>query len=93
LDQKLINPKQKWKRGQKQKFLILRGSGNPEDGDFIYGSIYETPLEKETIVGLQSKLLHMLGVLQCADVRPTKQAEVAVEKLLDRVKEVLNKAN
>ena len=47
------------KKGSKQeKRLQFRGNGAPNDGDIIYGSIYESDLEDETLVGLQSKLLY-----------------------------------
>jgi hypothetical protein len=59
----------------------LRGSGAPGNPDATYGSIYETPVDEETIVGLQDKLLFVLEVLQSADAAPTAQARAAVEAL------------
>jgi hypothetical protein len=47
----------------------------------LYGSIYDTPTEQETVVGLQEKFLYMLHLLQTADVRPTPQAMESVQKL------------
>lgn len=58
-----------------------RGSGSPGGGDILYGSIYETSNEKETVVGLQEKFLFMLHVLQTADARPTPQSILAIEKM------------
>ena len=58
-----------------------RGSGSPGGGDILYGSIYETSNEKETVVGLQEKFLFMLHVLQSADARPTPQSILAIEKM------------
>jgi hypothetical protein len=58
-----------------------RGSGAPGGGDILYGSIYESSNEKETIVGLQEKLLFMLHILQTADARPTPQSILAIEKM------------
>ena len=58
-----------------------RGSGSPGGGDILYGSIYETSNEKETVVGLQEKFLFMLHVLQSADVRPTPQSILAIKKM------------
>jgi hypothetical protein len=75
----------------KTRLLELRGSGEPGDGDILYGSISESSLEKETITGLQSKLLHMLVVLQSADARPSDPAISAVDNLVIRVKEIYNK--
>ena len=66
---------------QKITFQSLLGFGNPGNPDFMYGSIYESPLEKETLVGLQYKLLFMINLLQSADARPTNQSMEAVEKL------------
>ena len=47
----------------------------------MYGSIYESTNEKETIVSLQEKFLFMLHVLQTVDARPTPQAILAIEKM------------
>jgi photosystem II stability/assembly factor-like uncharacterized protein len=59
----------------------LRGDGAPELPDILYGSIYKTSIEDETIVDLQFKLLHMLSLLQGADAPPTTQAQEAVIEL------------
>jgi hypothetical protein len=59
----------------------LRGQGLPGDSDILYGSIYAAPDATETVVGLQEKLLHMLGLLQASDARPTTQARDAVAAL------------
>jgi hypothetical protein len=59
----------------------LRGTGEPGDPDTLYGSIYETPPEDETLVGIQHKFLFMLNLLQNADAPPTPQAVEAVQKL------------
>jgi hypothetical protein len=59
----------------------LRGEGLPGDADVMYGSIYAVPAERETVVGLQEKLLHMLVLLQAADAKPTAQAREAVAAL------------
>jgi photosystem II stability/assembly factor-like uncharacterized protein len=70
---------------RRQAMQQLRGSGNPGGGDILYGSIYESPSDKETVVGLQEKLLHMLNLFQTADVRPTAKAIEAVQKLQEAV--------
>ncbi len=75
------------KQTEIQKF---RGRGEPNNGDVIYGSIYESDLESETIVGLQSKLLYLMNVLQNADARPTTKTEEAAGLLNKRVKEMEN---
>jgi photosystem II stability/assembly factor-like uncharacterized protein len=59
----------------------LRGSGAPGLPDNLYGSIYKTPVEEETIVDLQFKFLHLLDVLQQADAAPTTQTRKAVQEL------------
>jgi hypothetical protein len=58
-----------------------RGTGSPGGGDILYGSIYESSNERETVVGLQEKFLFMLHVLQTADARPTPQSILAIEKM------------
>jgi photosystem II stability/assembly factor-like uncharacterized protein len=64
-----------------ERLAALRGVGAPGDPDILYGSIYQTSADEETIVGLQHKLLFLLNVLQGADARPTPQALEAVNEL------------
>lgn len=66
--------------------IAKTGTGNPGGGDIIYGSIYETTPDKETIVGLQEKFLYMLHLLQTVDARPTPQSILAIEKLESSLK-------
>ncbi len=61
------------KNSGQEALLKFRGQGTPDDGDMIYGSIYESDLENETMVGLQSKLLYLLKVLQKTDAKPTQK--------------------
>ena len=63
--------------------LALLGTGSPSDQDVLYGSIRAVSPEKETIIGLQNKLIYMMNVLQSADVNPTSQAQNGVKDLLD----------
>ena len=65
--------------------LSFRGKGLPEDGDFLYGNIYESSVMDETVVNLQHKLLYVLKVLQSADERPTDQATDAVNRLMQNI--------
>lgn len=88
VDAALANAKKKWKKGQKEAVTALRGNGNPDGGDFLYGSITETTLDKETVVSLQDKMLFMVNLLQSADGAPTTQAREAVGKLLHRAGEL-----
>jgi photosystem II stability/assembly factor-like uncharacterized protein len=89
IDILLNNPKTKWGKGKKEQVVALRGNGAPDNPDIIYGSAYESALENESIVGLQDKLLHVLAVLQSADVKPTSQSIQAVEKLKMRKDEMI----
>jgi hypothetical protein len=89
IDVLLANPKTKWGKGKKEQVVALRGNGAPDNPDIIYGSAYESALENESIIGLQDKLLHMLAVLQSADVKPTSQTIIAVEKLKSRKDEMI----
>ncbi|MCU0380069.1 MAG: hypothetical protein MUE58_02670 [Chitinophagaceae bacterium] len=80
-----------WKTGAREQMQSLRGSGAPGYGDILYGSIRETSPDKETIVGLQDKMLYLLSVLQSADAHPTTQAMHAVERLEAMQKQVLDR--
>jgi photosystem II stability/assembly factor-like uncharacterized protein len=66
---------------RQEQIRALIGNQVPDNPDFMYGSIYEAAPGKETITGLQTKLLFMIHVLQSADARPTSQAIEAVNKL------------
>lgn len=59
----------------------FRGNGAVGDPDTMYGSIRATPIEKETLVNLQNKLLFLHNVIQAADVMPTDQVRAGVEAL------------
>jgi hypothetical protein len=65
----------------RKALMALRGNGEPEDQDVLYGNITATPAERETIVGLQEKFLFMLTLLQGADAKPTPQALAALAEL------------
>jgi hypothetical protein len=82
IDQALPEGKRKWKKGQQENWRALRGEGNPEDGDILYGSIYANSPENETLTSLQHKFLFLLNTLQSCDDRPTAQQADAVDKLL-----------
>ena len=73
---------QKISTGRKtDKLKALRGEGQPEDQDLLYGSIYYADPAAETVVGLQNKFIYLMNLLQGADVRPTSQAMKGVEEL------------
>ncbi len=74
----------------RRSFLeALRGDGAPGLPDTLYGAIYESSAEEETVVGLQHKLLWVLSVLQGADAPPTTQTAEAVEALERRLGELV----
>jgi photosystem II stability/assembly factor-like uncharacterized protein len=91
IDVKLNNPKAKWAKGKKEQVVAFRGSGSPDNPDVLYGSITEVLLSQETIVGLQDKFLHMMAILQSADVKPTAQAMLAIDKLKTRKEEMVSR--
>jgi hypothetical protein len=90
IDLRLSNTR-KWKKGERQLNEQIRGSGEPDGGDMLYGSIRSSSLEEETIVGLQEKFLFLLTVLQSADERPTSQLEDAFNALETRAGELVKK--
>jgi hypothetical protein len=92
IDSRISNTK-KWKKGKKEAIETFRGIGAPEGGDMLYGSMYETSLPNETLVGLQEKLLFLLEVLQSADARPTSQTQEAVAKVSTRADEMVSRWN
>ena len=51
----------------------------------LYGSIRAVSSQRETIVGLQNKLIYMMNILQSADVNPTSQAQESINDLLSVV--------
>ncbi len=80
-----IDKKLTAKSDKNDKLLKFRGRGAPRNGGFVYGSIYQSDLANETVVGLQSKLLYLLNVLQDADAKPTVKTEEAANLLNMRV--------
>ncbi len=69
------------KKDREKVLMDLLGNRIPGNPDVLYGSIYFTAKEDETIMGLQFKFLYILNLVQGADVRPTTQAETAVIEL------------
>lgn len=91
IEQQLADGKRKWKKGQRDSYQNLRGSGDPDGGDILYSSIRETTLDQETMVSLQEKFLYMLTSLQSSDTEPTRAARQAVEKLAARSVELFGR--
>jgi len=81
MDKALTNTNRRWRSGQKERGAALRGQGAPREVDIIYGRINASPLERESLVSLQEKLLYMMAVIQGADERPTQASITAVEQL------------
>ncbi|MFZ1714483.1 MAG: glycoside hydrolase [Saprospiraceae bacterium] len=71
---------------QKQVLQNIRGEGEAELPDLIYSSITAVPDDQETIVGLQTKYLYLLNILQSTEARPTEQLIQAIG-LLDATSE------
>jgi hypothetical protein len=63
---------------REEQLQALRGSGEPRSPDLLYGSIVVVSNDRETIVGLQSKFLYLLHVLESAEARPTQQVIASV---------------
>ena len=89
IDNKITN--QNLKKKSLTALNKFKGNGQPRSISFYYGSIKASSLEDETLVGLQSKLLYLIDVLQSADAMPTTKTIEAVNVLDTRVKELLNK--
>ena len=64
-----------------KKLLEFRGKGIPGEPDIMYGSIQQSSVQEETVVGLQHKFLFMLKLFQSADAKISTQAEDGVETL------------
>ena len=65
----------------RKALMPLRGNGEPEDDDVLYGNATAVSPDRETIVGLQQKFIFMLTLLQGADARPTPQALAGLREL------------
>lgn len=85
---KQLNGAQKLKSTKRSALEKIIGSGDPQNGDPLYGSIQEIPFERETVVNLQEQLLYLMVVLQNADARPTNPTQEAVNALLKRTEEM-----
>lgn len=86
-----LKQKNRWKKGEKERLQMFRGTGLPQRGDILYGSIKAVALEEESLISLQTKLLFLQEVLQSADARRTKQTIKAVDALSERATEMVGK--
>jgi hypothetical protein len=91
IDLSLNTTKMKWPKGKREQWVALRGEGAPGNPNVMYGSIYETAIEMETIVGLQAKCLHMLELLQSVDAKPTDSTLAGVTKLKELSTAMVNR--
>lgn len=66
---------------RKKSLTALRGLGNASAPDAMYGSITAVPAERETVVGIQDKWLHIMNFMQSADAAPTLQIKDGINKL------------
>lgn len=73
---------------QRALLVLLRGNGDAENPEIVYGSISALPASEETIVGIQNKLIYMLKILQAADARPSSQAMQSVDDLLETLEKL-----
>lgn len=81
IDRRLNDPSSLMDKAIQEKMNTLLGGRAPGDPDVLYGSIYDTPVDRETLSGLQHKFLYLLNLSQAADVRPTKQAVEGLQRL------------
>ena len=91
VDAMLADPKRKWKKGQRELVQKFRGSGDPGEGDVLYGSMHEAAPDAESLVSLQHKYLFMLTLLQSADARPVSTVIDGVSRLDSRLGEMKTK--
>jgi hypothetical protein len=56
----------------------LEGDGPPQDVDIVYFTVQGGKSVKETLNGLQTKLLYLMKLLQSADAAPTEPQRLGV---------------
>jgi hypothetical protein len=71
----------------------LAGIGVPRQPDIVYSSVYTDPPGEATLVGLQTKFLYLLALIQGADAQPTSQVRAAVSNQQQRLNEVFSRWN
>jgi len=74
-----------------KKAASIDGTGRASDVDIIYFRPSASLGRQETLVGLQTKLLYLMALLQSADARPTSQAVGGVRQQQGSLKEVLGR--
>ena len=69
------------KKKLSKEVIAFRGNGAPGDPDIMYGSISQSSIDQETVVGLQYKFLYVLNILQSSDSRVPEQSLEGIEVL------------
>jgi hypothetical protein len=63
-----------------RKLTASEGGGPPDDLDIVYTSVRDDKVVRETLNGVQTRLLYVMMLLQAADAQPTDaQASAARE--------------
>lgn len=73
------------------KLSALEGNGPPQDVDIMYFTVQGGETVKETLNGLQTKLLYLMTLLQGADAEPTKAQVTAVHNEEEMVRAMLHR--
>ena len=71
--------------------LALRGQGEPDDQDFVYGGAYVGDAENENLVAFQNKCLYLMTVMQSMDARPTQSVLDGVDVLASHLQALVNR--
>ena len=67
--------------GQLDAAKQLRGRGEPDDQDFVYGGAFAGDPNQENLVGFQNKCMYLLAVMQSIDARPSQSVLMGVDQL------------
>jgi hypothetical protein len=64
----------------KRKLAVSEGNGPPDDLDIIYATVDDDRTVRETLNGVQTRLLYVMMLLQGADAPPTDAQRSAAQK-------------
>ncbi|MBI1804634.1 MAG: glycoside hydrolase [Ignavibacteriae bacterium] len=73
------------------KISAFEGNGPPKDVDIIYFTVQDGNTVKETLNGLQTKLLYVMMLLQGADAQPTEAQTTAARNEEQMLRAMLNR--
>ncbi|MEZ4896016.1 MAG: glycoside hydrolase [Saprospiraceae bacterium] len=76
---------------KREMALALRGQGEPDDQDFVYGGAYVGDAENENLVAFQNKCLYLMTVMQSMDARPTQSVLDGVDVLASHLQALVNR--